>query len=57
VTTERTAGPVKRLVETLGPTEPEKLAEFRRAYDAMILDYLSDNVVRQAYLMTRATKV
>jgi ubiquinone/menaquinone biosynthesis C-methylase UbiE len=57
LTTERTAGAVKKLVETLEPTEPAKLAEFRRAYDTMILDYLKDNVVHQAYLMTRATKV
>ena len=57
LTTERTAGPLKKLVEMLEPADPAKLSEFRRAYDAMVADYLDDNLVRQGYLMTRATKV
>ena len=28
---------------------------FRREYDALIADYLENNVVRQGYLLTRAT--
>ena len=33
------------------------LAQFRREYDAIIRDYMQDNVVRQDYLLTRATKL
>ncbi len=54
---ERTAGPLLKLVEVLSATDPARLADFRREYDAIISEYLSDNVVRQDYLMTRATKV
>jgi 2-polyprenyl-3-methyl-5-hydroxy-6-metoxy-1,4-benzoquinol methylase len=55
--TERTAGPVIKLVETLTATDPARLAELRREYDAMVSEYFEDNVVRQDFLMTRATKV
>jgi len=54
--TERTAGPVLKLVETLGVANPAKLASFRREYEEIVSGYLEDNVVRQDYLMTRATK-
>ena len=53
---ERYAGPVRKLVETLEPTDPERLALFRAEYDAMIAEYMQDNIVRQGFLMTRATK-
>lgn len=53
---ERTAGPVIRLVESLAK-DPNKLAEFRREYEEIIADYLGENLIRQDYLMTRATKV
>lgn len=52
---ERTAGPVIKLVETLA-ADAGKLAEFRREYEEIIADYLAENVIRQDYLMTRATK-
>jgi SAM-dependent methyltransferase len=54
---ERTAGPVIKLVEMLGATDPAKLATFRKEYEAILSEYLEDNLVRQDYLMTRATKV
>jgi SAM-dependent methyltransferase len=54
---ERTAGPVIRLVETLGPSDPGRLAEFRRDLEALAAEYLEGNLVRQDYLMTRATKI
>lgn len=54
--TERTAGPLIKLVETLTISDPARLAEFRRECDALIREYLVDNQVRQDYLMTRATK-
>jgi SAM-dependent methyltransferase len=54
---ERTAGPMIKLLESLKATDPERLAEFRKEYDALVSEYLEGNVVRQDYLLTRATKV
>ena len=54
---EHTAGPMLKLVEMLGASDPAKLAQFRREYDALLAPYFADNIVRQDYLMTRATKV
>jgi len=54
--TERTAGPVLKLVESLSASDPDKLAVFRTAYDALTAQYFDHNVVRQGYLMTRAVK-
>ena len=55
-TTERT-GPMRKLVETLSDSDPARLDEFRREYQSLVSEYIHDNVVRQDYLMTRATKV
>jgi len=55
--TERTAGPLVKLVGSLAANDPSKLAEFRREYDALAAEYFEDNAVRQGYLMTRATKI
>jgi SAM-dependent methyltransferase len=46
--TERTAGPVVKLVE--------KLAAFRAEYDALAAEYFHDNFMQQEFLMTRAVK-
>jgi hypothetical protein len=54
--TERTAGPMVKLVETLSTSDPAKLAQFRAAYDALTEQYYDRNAVHQDYLMTRATK-
>lgn len=54
---ERTAGPVMKLVESLSAADPDRLAAFRREYEALLEPYLEDNRVRQDYLLTRATKV
>jgi SAM-dependent methyltransferase len=54
---EQTAGPVIRMIETLGTADPGRLAEFRSEYEALVTEYLEDNVVCQGYLLTRATKV
>lgn len=56
-TTERVAGPMLKLVELLSATDPARLTEFRREIEAMVADYFEDNVVRQDYLLTRATKI
>ncbi len=53
---ERSGGPVIRLVEMLAATAPERLDAFRREYDALTAEYLTDNQVRQDYLLTRAIK-
>ena len=55
--TERTAGPVLKLVELLSSADPSKLAQFRLEFDRLITEYFEDNIVRQDYLMTRAVKV
>ena len=54
---ERTAGPVRKLVEVLSATDPSRLEAFRREYEALAADYFEDNAVRQDYLLTRATKI
>ena len=55
--TEKTAGPIVKLVERLTTTDPGRLATFRREYDALSAEYFEDNVIRQDYLITRATKI
>jgi SAM-dependent methyltransferase len=55
--TERTAGPMVKLVESLAVNDPSKLATFRREYDALVGEYFEENVVRQDYLITRARKI
>src|SRR5919108_5911347 len=41
---ERTAGPMLKLVESLGKSDPARLAQFRREYDALIAPYFDDNI-------------
>lgn len=53
---ERTAGPMVKLVESLSASDPARLDQFRREYDALVAPYFEDNVVRQDYLLTRAVK-
>ena len=57
MTFERTAGPLVKLVEMLGATDLSRLALFRSEYEAIVAQYFESNVVRQDYLMTRATKI
>lgn len=54
--TERSSGPLIKLVETLSASAPARLQAFRREYDALVSEYLEDNLLRQDYLMTRAIK-
>jgi SAM-dependent methyltransferase len=54
--TEKTAGPLIKLVEMYEKSDPARLAEFRREYDALAAQYFGDNSMRQEYLMTRAIK-
>lgn len=52
---EETLGPVVKLVAAL-KDEPAKLAAFRAELDGFVARYFENNVIRQHYLMTRATK-
>jgi SAM-dependent methyltransferase len=54
---ERTVGPMIKLVQSLGPSDPARLAEFRREYEQLARPYFENNQIRQDYLLTRATKV
>jgi SAM-dependent methyltransferase len=54
--TEQSVGPLIKLVEMLGTSDPARLAAFRAEYDASIAEYFHDNAVQQTYLMTRAKK-
>ena len=54
---EHTAGPILKMVESLGASDPERLTQFRTEYDALITPYFADNIVRQDYLLTRAVKL
>ena len=53
---ERTAGPIVKMIELLSGTDPERLRSFRQEFDAMVANYFRDNIVRQEYLLTRATR-
>jgi SAM-dependent methyltransferase len=57
VQSERTAGPLVKLIEHLSASDPEKLAAFRREIEALIGEYFDQNFMRQDFLMTRATKL
>jgi SAM-dependent methyltransferase len=54
---EKTAAPVIKVVESLAVGDPARLAEFRGEYEALIAEYHEENIVRQDYLLTRATKI
>ena len=54
---ERTIGPLIKLVETLSGSDPAKLGQFRAEAQALTEQYLDGNLLRQDYLLTRATKV
>jgi SAM-dependent methyltransferase len=53
---EVNAAPVLRVVQIL-QREPDRLAAFRQEFEDIANQYLEDNIVRQDYLMTRATNV
>jgi SAM-dependent methyltransferase len=50
-------GPMRKLVEMLSSADPSRLEALRREYEAVVSDYVQDNVMHQHYLMTRAAKV
>lgn len=54
---EKSSGAMIRLLTTLQESNPEKLEQFRREYDVLASEYFEDNLLRQDFLMTRATKI
>jgi SAM-dependent methyltransferase len=54
---EKSSGAMVRLIAELEKGDPAKLEQFRREYDALASEYFEDNILRQDYLITRATKV
>jgi SAM-dependent methyltransferase len=54
--TERTAGPLVKLVEMLAASDPAKLAAFRKEFDVLCREFYDENFMRMEFLMTRATK-
>jgi SAM-dependent methyltransferase len=54
---ERTVGPMIKLVQSLSATDPVRLDQYRREYEELVRPYFENNLVRQDYLLTRATKV
>ncbi|SRR6266536_1424121 len=55
--TERTIGSLIKLVESLSASDPEKLEQLRREAEVLALEYIEENLLRQDYLLTRATKL
>lgn len=54
---EKSSGSIVRLVKELQQGDSTRLEEFRREYDALMGEYFEDNLLRQDYLITRATKI
>ena len=52
---ENTAAPVVKLVQTLQDDAP-RLSQFRSELESLIATFTKHNLLRQQYLMTRATK-
>jgi len=53
---ESSVGPVIRVVEMLSASDPAKLAAFRREFEALAAEYFDANILKQEFLMMRATK-
>jgi SAM-dependent methyltransferase len=54
---EKSAGATVRVVTNLKDSDPARLEQFRREYDALAGEFFEDNILRQDFLMTRATKI
>jgi ubiquinone/menaquinone biosynthesis C-methylase UbiE len=54
---EKSAGAMVRLVASLEQSDPARLEQLRREYVALASEYFEDNLLRQDYLITRATKI
>jgi SAM-dependent methyltransferase len=56
VFSEKTVGPVIKVIEILEKTDPARLEAFRRDYDTLAAAYFQDNSMQQGFIMTRAIK-
>lgn len=54
---EGSSGAMMRLVATLEASDTAKLEKVRREYEALASEYYEDNLLRQDFLITRATKI
>jgi len=54
---ERSAGPIIKMIETLSVSDPERLESYRTEFDAIVSQYMRDNLIKQGYLLTRARKI
>jgi len=54
---EKSSFATMRLVAALLHSDPFQLEKFRGEYDALAGEYFEDNLLRQDYLITRATKI
>ena len=54
---ERVGGPMRKLVEQLVATDPDRLGKFRAEYGRLVRLYFKKNLVHQGYLLTRAIKI
>lgn len=54
---EKTVGLLSKLVEAFAVSDPARLADLRRDIEVLIAEFSRDNLLREDYLMTRATKV
>jgi SAM-dependent methyltransferase len=53
---EANVGPVGKLVDALGKTDPGRLVAFRAELEQLMGLYFDDNRIKQDYLLTRARK-
>jgi hypothetical protein len=54
---EKNIGPMTKLVHALEASDPAKLDQLRREFDALVALYFDENHVQSDYLLTRAIKV
>jgi SAM-dependent methyltransferase len=54
---EKTSPNLIKIVGNLSKNDPARLAQLRKELVALAAEYFEDNVVRQHYLITRATKI
>jgi hypothetical protein len=57
VVSEKSGGATVRVIAALQESDPARLEQFRREYEALASEYFQDNILRQDFLMTRATKL
>ena len=55
VSAEHRSAQVRRAAEML-KSDPEKLAQFRREFEALAAEYFEDNMVRKDFLLSRASR-